>query len=301
MTSKTIFNKRIEGPVDKIIQFICFDLAKLIKLFTLINENLKSLKNKSIGTITQPIRAAIWNWITNFPQEFINFCQENKPMTGNLLDLFDTILNWAGATKQKQEVAWPTLTILLLLVPDVFSDIIMDMKKSIKNEKWKKEQKYLANLVKSCSTKQKQLIDVSVLCFVDLYKASTYLNKNQYKALRFLLSMVQNDLQGKLISETPVKKSDENIDFTLMIDFLVSSYRITAVHVSSYLFPILFKGTQVQRLVLSKVLLQLSEEGSALEWYVHFNIKASEIGGRVLKVGKTTQIALSRALCGCWD
>jgi hypothetical protein len=52
-----------------------------------------------------------------------------------------------------------------------------------------------------------------------------------------------------------------------MVDFLVSSFRINKIHVTSYLFPLLFRGSHIQKLVLTKALLQLSEEGAALEWH----------------------------------
>jgi hypothetical protein len=193
ISNNIIYFFRIEGYTDKVIQYLCYDVEKLGKLCALISENLKNLK-KSIGLLAQPLRTAIWNWITNFPQEFIVFSQELKTITGNPLDIVDSLLTWSGATKQRQEIAWPTITILLLLTPDSFSDIVMDIKKSVKNEKWKKEQKFLTTLIKSL--KQKTLVEVSVVCFVDLFKASTYLNKNELRALRFLIGIVQTDLQG---------------------------------------------------------------------------------------------------------
>lgn len=267
---KNMKNDEVDVAVYGMIEYINFDSWKLSRLVSLFNDTQVSprFKKSAFQAIAHPMHQAIWNWISNYPHQFIKFCRNKSSLPGNPMLLFENISTYAGKNDKRKSQVWPLLNMLLLLCPEIMSTVIMSVKQGTKIEARKKQRKFLESLLKALRSKDKLLSDVALVCFVDLYKASTFLSKSDLSALRFLVSDVQNDLQERLMNvDNPVKDQDGKIDVQLMVDFFVSAYCINQRHVTSYIFPLCFKGPAVFKLVMTKAMFKLAQQGAALPWH----------------------------------
>jgi hypothetical protein len=247
----------VDLVIFQMIKYLNFDKTKLIKLFSVISTNKAKIKKNVIIEISPPLRQSIWNWILNYPQEYIDLCKNNSTSLGTSYQIFEDFFEFSVTNKKKKVVLLPSLTMLLLLSPKIFSEVIMERKEGKKSESVR-VRKFLDIILK-------ELDDVSTICFVDLFKTSTYLSKSEFRNLRFLINEVQNSVQEKFLES--LKTLNNLSDAKLMVDFLVSDYRINHVHVTSYIFPKYFLGSSLSRLVISKAILKLATEGAALSWH----------------------------------
>jgi len=262
---KNMKQDEVSIPIYSMLEYINFDRTKTSRLISLLVDSSSKFKKNAIVALAYPLRKAIWNYILNFPQQFISDCATKSPMPGNPIKLFQVIVE---KKPKKTPSIWPLQTMILLLCPQALSDVIMLIKTGKTDNNYKKERKFLESLIKTLKTKGER-VDYAVMCFVDLYKASTYLEKGVPHNLRLLIAQVQNIVLDRLFKnvESPVRTLDGKIDVTLMVDFLVSAYRINPRYVVSYIFPYCLRGTGLHKLVFAKGMLQLAQEGAVLPFH----------------------------------
>lgn len=106
------------------------------------------------------------------------------------------------------------------------------------------------------SLKSKDKADAAVACYVDLYKASSYLSKTDMSALRFWISEVQSTILNRI--DNPVKTADGKPDISLLVDFLVSAYRVNPRNAVASIFNYFMKGSPVCRSAMAKAILHKS-------------------------------------------
>ncbi|EFC40840.1 rasGTPase-activating protein [Naegleria gruberi] len=270
---KKMKSDEVDDRIYQMIEYINFDNAKLTRLISLLNEVQAKLKAKAFVALAGPLRQAVWNWITNYPHQFIRNCKNKTELPGGPQKLFNVIAE--RKLKKQAPFIWPLQTMILLLCPEVFANTIMAVKQGDKPKpSEKKEYKFLENILKALkekNTKRDVNSDTAVVCFVDFYKASTYLKSRDLTAFRFLNSEVQNALHERLMNvDNPVRKNGtDDVDVKLMVDFFVSAYRINQRHVTSYIFPHCFKTKNtVFKLALAKAMLKLARKNStSLKWH----------------------------------
>ena len=263
----------VDEKIYQMIEYINFDAPKLTRLIALLNDVQAKLKAKAFVALAGPLRQAIWNWITNYPHQFIKNCKTKTELPGHPQKLFNAIAE--RKLKKQAPHIWPVQAMILLLCPEVFANVIMAVKQGDKPKSTeKKEHKFLEGILKALkekNTKRDVNSDTAVVCFVDYYKASTYLKSRDLTAFRFLNSEVQNALHERLMAvENPVRKyGTDDVDVKLMVDFFVSAYRINQRHVTSYIFPHCFKTKNtIFKLALAKAMLKLARKNStSLKWH----------------------------------
>eukprot|EP00761_Pharyngomonas_kirbyi_P013822 gb/GECH01013851.1/.p1 GENE.gb/GECH01013851.1/~~gb/GECH01013851.1/.p1 ORF type:complete len:2593 (+),score=587.89 gb/GECH01013851.1/:1-7779(+) len=257
-----------DRTVFKMMEYMNFDRKRLSRLMSLLCEMASKFKKNAYGALSKPLRSAIWNWITTYPEEFVSLCQNKEQLEGKPEVLWGIMNSWVGSSRSKKAMLWPVMTMLLLLCPATLSTVVMAVKHGNKEANTGKESKFLESMLKALRGKERQLTEVSVACFVDVYKASTFVSKSDMSALRFLVPDVQNHLQEHLMKSDNPKASDlQNVDIKLVVEFLVSSFRLNQRHVTSYVFPICFSRPIVYQLCMCKALLRLAQEGKALPWH----------------------------------
>jgi hypothetical protein len=242
-----------------IIEYLSFDRDKLSRLIVLLDGASAKFKKHASNAIAQPLRKAIWNYIVNFPHQFISDCRKMTGAGGNPINLFHM---FNEKTKKSQSV-WPVQTMVLLLCPKVLSDVIMLIKSGKSDSNYTKEKKFLETLKASLKTKDKA--DSAVACYVDLYKASSYLSKSDMGALRFWISEVQSVMLDRL--DNPVKTPDGKPDVSLMVDFIVSAYRVNPRNAVACILPNFIKGSGICRLALAKAIFIIAQEQAPLPWH----------------------------------
>jgi hypothetical protein len=102
----------------KLLQYCALDRARLVQVFQELSSLLVSMKRDAQATVALALRAAIWNWITIFSDQFIDVMVVQRRLEGAPERVFDTlfqVMNEAGANQRR--MLWPTLAALLATSP----------------------------------------------------------------------------------------------------------------------------------------------------------------------------------------
>jgi len=108
-----------DNNVDmKLLQYCALDRARLVQVFQELSSLLVSMKRDAQATVALALRAAIWNWITIFSDQFIDVMVVQRRLEGAPERVFDTlfqVMNEAGANQRR--MLWPPLAALLATSP----------------------------------------------------------------------------------------------------------------------------------------------------------------------------------------
>lgn len=77
---------------------------------------LLNIKQEAQAAIAVPLRAAIWNWIDLFPEEFNDIMRHHRRMDGAPERVFDILYDSQEATHNPN--VWPTLIALACISPE---------------------------------------------------------------------------------------------------------------------------------------------------------------------------------------
>jgi len=250
----------------QLMEYLNLNSRRLAELLQKMNQVVPLLKKDAqrFG-VAKVLRTAIWNWIDNYPMEFVSLCQSGHRLPGGPEVLFDVFDGWASKHAGRRLNYWPLQTMLLILCPDIMLKVSLNDKKKPKDAKLK--EKFLDNLKKSL--KSNKLVDVSVVCYVDICKASTYVNKGDMSALRFIVPAIETELKDRVFNPSQLfKGADGNVDRGLMVDCLVALFRLSHRKVMASLFQDCLKpeSPALFRMVLVECLLRIAREGSNLPW-----------------------------------
>lgn len=236
-------------------------IAKVVKASS--SQNVYKKTSVQVA-IARALHKAIWNWIDNYPIEFIFFCQNGVRMSGNPDTLFDIFENWSTNNTKKIRVFWPAQTMLLILCPD----LLLKIGSSHSDQKTDpKKYQFFETLRKSLKGSKVQ--DAAALCYVDMCKASTFVSKTEVTpGVRYLVPSLELELTDKLFNpQHPFKDADGAVDEALMVDCLFSFFLISPRKVILSLFPICLDGDSPTffRRVLVKTVMRIAKE-SNLPW-----------------------------------
>eukprot|EP01094_Clydonella_sp_ATCC50884_P006709 TRINITY_DN1591_c0_g1_i1.p1 TRINITY_DN1591_c0_g1~~TRINITY_DN1591_c0_g1_i1.p1 ORF type:complete len:2499 (-),score=1256.67 TRINITY_DN1591_c0_g1_i1:167-7663(-) len=246
-----------------LVEHINLNMKRLSELVDKVNRSTAHFKKAGVQfAVARVLRKAIWNWIDHYPMEFVSLCQKGVRLPGNPDTLFDTFDSWAGSSNSKRKEFWPVMTMLLILCPDIMLETVQE-----KADGHKSKSKFLENLKKSL--KSNKLADVSAICYVDIFKASTFVSKSDMSALRHIVPAIETELKERLFNpNNPFKRSDGTVDEDLMVNCLVSAFMLSARKVINSLFAdCLSKSTpKLFKQVLVRCLLIIAEGGANLPW-----------------------------------
>ncbi|KAJ6237661.1 hypothetical protein M0813_27225 [Anaeramoeba flamelloides] len=244
----------------KLIQHLDYDQQKLSGLLTKITLLAGEIPKVYQIPIVNVVRQGIWNWIDYHPEQFTEFYRSGKKMQGNPEILFQKILDWSTSAKKKvQYQYWPLLTMLLVLCPKIILQIGTNDKKVLKSATGK----FVENLKKIFKGKDQKKVQTSARCLIDFCKAATYVAKSDQTGLRLMVPKIQELIAPKLLNQ----KKMIITDVELLVDFLVSSFRLTPTettkeHYNACLHP---NSAPIFKLMLIKSLVQIAQE-TPLEW-----------------------------------
>ncbi|XP_040192602.1 neurofibromin isoform X3 [Rana temporaria] len=210
-----------------LIQYINVDCAKLKRLLQETVFKFKSLKKVAQLAVINSLEKAFWNWVENYPDEFTKLYQRPQTDMADCAEkLFDLVDSFAESNKRKVAV-WPLQIILLVLCPEIIQDISKD---SVEESKLNKKL-FLESLRKALTGHGvgKPLTESAAIACVKLCKASTYVNWEDNSVIFHLVQSLVIDLKNLLFNPSkPFSRgaTNQNADVDLMIDCLVSCFRI---------------------------------------------------------------------------
>ncbi|KAJ7420199.1 hypothetical protein BTVI_22499 [Pitangus sulphuratus] len=209
----------------ELLQYISVDCSKLKRLLQETVFKFKALKKVAQLAVINSLEKAFWNWVENYPDEFTKLYQTPQTDMADCAEkLFDLVDGFAESTKRKAAV-WPLQIILLVLCPEIIQDIAKDVVEETKMNK----KLFLDNLRKALAghSGSRQLTESAAIACVKLCKASTYINWEDNSVIFLLVQSMVLDLKNLLFNPSkPFSRGNQNADVDLMIDCLVSCFRI---------------------------------------------------------------------------
>uniref|UniRef100_A0A8D0C3L8 Neurofibromin n=1 Tax=Salvator merianae TaxID=96440 RepID=A0A8D0C3L8_SALMN len=209
----------------ELLQYISVDCAKLKRILREIAFKFKALKKVAQLAVINSLEKAFWNWVENYPDEFTKLYQMPQTDLADCAEkLFDLVDGFADSAKRKAAV-WPLQIILLVLCPEIIQDIAKDVVEENKTNK----KLFLDNLRKALSghSGSRQLTESAAIACVKLCKASTYISWEDNSVIFLLVQSMVVDLKNLLFNPSkPFSRGNPNADIDLMIDCLVSCFRI---------------------------------------------------------------------------
>ncbi|KAF7726129.1 Ras GTPase activating protein ira2 [Apophysomyces ossiformis] len=227
------------------------------------------LKKSAQLVVAVVLRRAIWGWIETYPSEFMRLCYSQKRLEGGPEILFD-ICNSLADTTRKKAILWPLQILLLILCPDLLLSSTVSENRGINTKKTV----FLNALRKSL--KGGRMAELSIICYVDICKAATYVSKSDVSALRHIVPEVENELREKLFDmERPLLPEGLMGSLGIVIDHrclladgLVAMFRLNPRNVMHSLFPACLsdRAPTVFKLSLVKACLAIASEENRLPW-----------------------------------
>ncbi|XP_063153356.1 neurofibromin isoform X2 [Candoia aspera] len=209
----------------ELLQYISVDCAKLKRILQEMVFKFKALKKAAQLAVINSLEKAFWNWVENYPDEFTKLYQTPQTDLSDCAEkLFDLVDGFAESTKRKAAV-WPLQIILLVLCPE----IIQDITKNVVEENKMNKKQFLENLRKALAghSGSRQLTESAAIACVKLCKASTYISWEDNSVIFLLVQSMVVDLKNLLFNPSkPFSRGNQNADIDLMIDCLVSCFRI---------------------------------------------------------------------------
>ncbi|KAF9540942.1 Ras GTPase activating protein ira2 [Mortierella hygrophila] len=258
----------------KLLETASLNQRRLGQVLTELRSSFLHLKRSAQTVMGQVLHKAIWNWIETFPSEFVVLCQTQRRMEGEPHILFDICHSIATDNKRRIHF-WPLQTMLLILCPDILLNAMNDDDRSNQSKK----AQFLAALKKSL--RNKSLMEISGLCYVDICKASTYVSKNDTSALRHLVPEIENELKELLFTPAkPYLDADGTIDKATMSSCLTALYRLNPRHVIHSLIPELSseKVPIAFKLVLVTSFYTIASEEDRLPWNPSIQTASNALG-----------------------
>ncbi|KAF7244323.1 Neurofibromin [Varanus komodoensis] len=215
----------------ELLQYISVDCAKLKRILQETAFKFKALKKVAQLAVINSLEKAsffhaFWNWVENYPDEFTKLYQTPQTDLSDCAEkLFDLVDGFAESTKRKAAV-WPLQIILLVLCPEIIQDIAKDVVEENKINK----KLFLDNLRKALAghSGSRQLTESAAIACVKLCKASTYISWEDNSVIFLLVQSMVVDLKNLLFNPSkPFSRSNQSADIDLMIDCLVSCFRIS--------------------------------------------------------------------------
>ncbi|KAF9431608.1 Ras GTPase activating protein ira2 [Entomortierella beljakovae] len=264
----------------KLLETASLNQRRLGQVLTELRSTFLHLKRSALTVMGQVLHKAIWNWIEIFPSEFVHLCQTQRRMEGEPHILFDICHSLATDNKRRIHF-WPLQTMLLILCPDILLNAAMNDNRNSLNKK----AQFLEALKKSL--RNKSLMEMAGLCYVDICKASTYVSRNDTSALRHIVPEIENELKELLFTPSkPYCDSEGAVDKATMSACLTAFYRLNPRHVIHSLIPELSsdRAPISFKLVLVLSFYTIASEEDRLPWNPTIQPATSALGAPLRKM-----------------
>ena len=265
-----ITTKESTSEVDlaelRMIGFVRPNARQLASVLVDLNARIQKFDKTVMAVSVVAIRQMIWNWIESFPLEFSKMCLEKKNLDGFPDGLFAFFQNNADSPRKKN-LYWPTQCMLLLLSGE---DLHMYTTTGSSAQSVTMKAQFLELLRKQMKSKS---ADISLLCFTDVCRAATFINKSAGSTIRILIDSFESDLKQKLFDNNkPVVYTVDDggiIDEAFVIDALTSIYKLNPTNILQNWIVPLFESSVSSgyyRMLALKAFYILVNEAAPFPW-----------------------------------
>ncbi|KAG5518315.1 hypothetical protein PMAC_003111 [Pneumocystis sp. 'macacae'] len=151
-----------------VLECFCLDYTRMTAvLHDLVLTFPRMRKNYQI-MVANSLRIGIWNWIHNFPAEFISLHKKQRGTSNAILQIFDIIYG-SSITQKRKDIFWPLNMILLVICPDVFNEEFEILRKL---PVFQKKLFFLDDLKRALDSPK--MFPVAINCYIDLLKATSF-------------------------------------------------------------------------------------------------------------------------------
>lgn len=251
----------------KLIEYMNWDSLLLERLLICINSNMKGF-SKYLEVLTPPVRLAIWNFISNYNEKFIDISKNSlSSLLSAARDVFDNLYKQTG--KKQRSKTWPTLATLCVLTAD---DLLKCVKAGTAKKFGGSENMSTfihKELLKAMEDKDKTLI---LPPLIDIYRGNSYVPADMESAFSVLSLIVEEKLLSILCPEPGSGKKEKDKHYNpeelneleMWVHYVATLYRKSPDKCKrSVLIPIMTEGTQDQKHIVSKALLFLIADKSS--------------------------------------
>ncbi|KJE90496.1 neurofibromatosis 1 [Capsaspora owczarzaki ATCC 30864] len=246
-----------------LIEHADLNRARLVQVLDDIASKSAVFKKSLIIYLAGALRTAIWNWIHRHPYEFVALSKSEHRLCDNVEVLFNQFDSLSSAQQKYRAVTYPIQAMLLVLCPDILLAL-----GSKQDDRLETKARFLESLKKCLSSSKNP--DLAAVPYVDICKASTYVDKTDISSLRYLMPSIEQELKTLLFNPAkPFTTSEGEVDQQLMVDYLLAYYRVNPRTVITTIFADCFKedSPAIFKLVLVKTLYQIATEGSMMPWH----------------------------------
>ncbi|KAI0291754.1 hypothetical protein BC826DRAFT_969907 [Russula brevipes] len=239
------------------------DRTRLIQILQELSSLLVSMKSEAKVAVAIPLRTAIWNWISMFPDEYNEAIRTHRRLEGTPERVFDLL--WDPSEVASARALWPTLAALAVISSE-------RMRTDLKGPSNSNLKKFTDQLGKVAQAPNK-LRDVSVVCILDLCRGAARARPDPGKDLPIHANV--SDYIHEVLTilthwdnQRPFWESPDEIDVTIFADALVALYRFSPLDDVLPLFKACLEAerSDAVKLVAIKASVTLSVEARAISW-----------------------------------
>ncbi|KAG6854445.1 hypothetical protein C0991_006524 [Blastosporella zonata] len=238
------------------------DRQRLIQILSELSSLLVSMGRENHVAIAIPLRSAVWNWITTFPDQFNDVIR----IRGSAGGAPERVIDILQAQNQgyDERIFWPTLAVLYSTTDRMRTDFQQSLSGTIKA---RKDSRFADDVLKHAVANSK-LSMVALCCLLDICRAATYLRDLSEVPLRVVALDVAHEIKSALTSRKPFWESPEEIDVALYAEAMVAVYRFLSEEEALALFAICVEPerSEAVKLCAVRACLTLVQEASRIKW-----------------------------------
>ncbi|KAI8064150.1 hypothetical protein BC940DRAFT_357286 [Gongronella butleri] len=196
----------------RIITYAALNAQRLAVVLTELQGAFLHCKRNVQSVIAAYLRRGIWNWFEGYSAEAETLHVENKRMGGNPELLFDMCNSLCTSTRKKAYF-WPLQVMLLLLCPDILTNVTMQTSAMSVPKKGQ-----FLNSLKQAILGDR-IAEVAVVCYTDICMVAAKLPRDEGTAVWSILPDVILDMETWIFdSKKPFAHSAELLNSGVQLD-----------------------------------------------------------------------------------
>ncbi|PCH40763.1 hypothetical protein WOLCODRAFT_88808 [Wolfiporia cocos MD-104 SS10] len=268
------------------------DRARLVQSLQELSSLLVGMKQDAQAAIAVPLRAAIWNWIDLFPEEFNDTIRHHRRMEGAPERVFDILYDSHGAANKAN--MWPTLTALVSISSERIKANYQSNSLGVPRSQHGRRDQVFADLIMRSLTSTNKFSEEGIICALDMCRAAFRIRPEDSGELALQLTAhdVAHELKRLLYSwggPKPFWEYPDEIDVALVADILVTIFRYLPEEETILIFTQCVSPERSDAVKISaiKACITLIHEASRCPWQQPLDNLKQALAVRLNKIFKS--------------